>query len=102
MGDAFAAAGTSGSSVRRDGQALVFAGPLERAAVPTLWSAALPLLNGVETLDLKAVSHVDSAGLALLAELQARSSDDLTVRGRPDGLEGLLAAYRLDESLLPG
>ena len=102
MGDAIPASGAPAASVRRDGDTLAFSGPIERAAVPRLWAAALPLLEGARAIDLGAVAHVDSAGLALLAELQARSSDDLTVRGRPDGLEGLLAAYRLDESLLPG
>ena len=89
------------STVNRDGQALVFAGPLERAAVPALWRAALPLLDGADAIDISAVPHVDSAGLACLAELQARAGGRLSVRGEPDGLPGLRAAYRLDATLLP-
>ncbi|HET8819688.1 MAG TPA: STAS domain-containing protein [Xanthomonadaceae bacterium] len=89
------------ASVRRDGGTLTFEGPLELAAAPALWADALPLLDGADAVDLGAVAHVDSAGLALLAELQSRAGGCLVVRGEPDGLPGLRAAYRLDASLLP-
>jgi phospholipid transport system transporter-binding protein len=86
------------ASVRRDGDALVFAGALERAAVAALWPRALALLPGTTRLDLGAVAHVDSAGLALLAELGARAGG-VAVSGDPPGLSGLRAAYRLDAAL---
>ena len=92
-------AGASG--VRRDGSTLVIAGPLERAAVPALWRAALAQLEGVDVVDVSAVPNVDSAGLALLAELQARAGGRLVVQGLPDGLAGLRDAYRLDAALQP-
>ena len=95
-------AGTVGASgVRRGGSTLVIAGPLERAAVPALWRAALAQLEGVDALDVSAVPTVDSAGLALLAELQARAGGRLAVHGTPDGLPGLRDAYRLDAALQP-
>ena len=87
--------------VRRDGATLAFEGPLERPAVAALWAQAVPLLDGADAIDLAAVAHVDSAGLALLAELQSRAGGRLALRGEPDGLPGLRAAYRLDTSLLP-
>ena len=93
--------GGSAARVRREGEALAFTGPLECAAVAGLWTAALPLLEGAKVIDLGAVPHVDSAGLALLAELQARAGHRLVVRGEPDGLPGLRAAYRLDDALQP-
>lgn len=84
------------AGVRRDGEALVFAGALDRAAVATLWREAQALRSGVASLDLRAVTRVDSAGLALLAELgQAK----IAVVGTPAGLLELRAAYRLDERL---
>ena len=89
------------SGVRRDGSTLVIAGPLERAAVPALWRAALAQLEGVDAIDVSAVPRLDSAGLALLAELQARAGGRLAVTGTPDGLPGLRAAYRLDAALIP-
>ena len=94
-------AGAPPANVRRDGDTLAFEGPLERAVAPALWAAALPLLDGARAIDLGAVSHVDSAGLALLAELQARAGGRLVLRGEPDGLPGLRAAYRLNAVLQP-
>ena len=67
----------------------------------TLKRSTLPLLAGAGVIDLREVPHVDSAGLALLAELQARAGHRLVVRGEPDGLPGLRAAYRLDHALQP-
>ncbi len=84
------------ASVARDAHTLVFCGALERAAVAGLWRQAQPLRAGVQQLDLKAVSHLDSAGLALLAAL---AGDGLEVIGAPAGLAELRAAYRLDERL---
>lgn len=102
MSSARSQASAAAASVARKGDAIVFTGPLERAAVPTLWAAALSLLDGADAVDLGAASHVDSAGLAMLAELQERAGGRLAIRGAPDGLPELRAAYRLDESLVPG
>lgn len=86
------------ASVVREGDALVFAGALDRAAVPAAWRQAQVLLAGVRRLELAAVSVVDSAGLALLGELAARAPG-VTVSGDPPGLSELRAAYRLDAGL---
>lgn len=86
------------ASVRRDGDALVFAGALDRAQVPALWKAVQPLSDGARQLDLTGVAAVDSAGVALLAEIVARTPG-LAVSGDPDGLADLRAAYRLSPSL---
>ncbi|MFD0739729.1 STAS domain-containing protein [Lysobacter koreensis] len=87
------------ASVRRDGDALVFAGALDRAAVAALWRQLPPLRAGVRRIELAAVSHVDSAGLALLAELADGAAGGIAVTGTPPGLAELRAAYRLDEQL---
>lgn len=86
------------ASVVRDGDALVFAGALDRAAVPALWKQAQALLAGVRCLKLDPVGVVDSAGLALLGELSARVPG-MVVSGNPPGLSELRAAYRLDPGL---
>ncbi|KQZ59274.1 MULTISPECIES: STAS domain-containing protein [unclassified Lysobacter] len=88
----------SAATVRREGEALVFTGALDRAAVAALWRQALPLLKDLRRLELGAVSEVDSAGLALLAELAARAPG-VSVIGTPPGLTELRTAYRLDEGL---
>ncbi len=89
------------ASVQRNGTALVFGGVLDRTAVTTLWPS-LSSLEGVRQLDLTAVTRVDSAGLALLAELAARlrgqgSAPDIV--GSPAGFNELSAAYRLAPTL---
>ena len=87
------------ASIRRDGASLVFAGPLLRDAVPALWPQALGLVAGASRFDLQGVVRVDSAGLALLAELAARAGGNVAVDGAPAGLSELRAAYRLDPAL---
>ena len=86
------------AGVRRDGDALVLTGVLARDAVPALWRDALPLLDGVRRIDLSAATAIDSAGVALVAELAARAGAT-GVDGAPPGLDGLRAAYRLDPAL---
>lgn len=89
------------ASVQRTGTALVFSGVLDRAAATALWPS-LTVLQGVQQLDLSAVTRVDSAGLALLAELAARlrsqgGAPDIV--GSPTGFNELSAAYRLAPTL---
>lgn len=90
------------ASVRRDGDALVFTGALDRAAAATLWSQASARSAGVQRVVLTSVTTVDSAGLALLAELAARlraSGIAPRFEGQPVGLSDLQAAYRLTPEL---
>ncbi|HEY4559562.1 MAG TPA: STAS domain-containing protein [Lysobacter sp.] len=86
----------SGARVRRDGDVLKIDGRLDRAAVAASWRALQPLRAGAASVDLAGVEAVDSAGLALLAELAANG---LRIDGEPAGLAELRAAYRLDGSL---
>ncbi|HWI24818.1 MAG TPA: STAS domain-containing protein [Lysobacter sp.] len=90
---------THAASVRRDGATLVFAGGLLRDAVAGLWPQALVQVVGTTRFDLQGVDRVDSAGLALLAELAARAGGSVAVDGAPEGLAELRAAYRLDPAL---
>ncbi len=83
--------------VHRDGDALAFAGAVTAATVPALWSAARGLRGGAARLDLHAVTALDSAGLALLAELA--DAGTLAVDGTPPGLTDLCGAYRLTPAL---
>lgn len=86
------------ASVRRDDDALAFAGALSRDAVAALWPQALRMLPGAQRFDLSAVATVDSAGLALLVELAQRAGG-VRVDGEPPGLDGLRRAYRLSSAL---
>ena len=89
---------TAAASARREGDALVFAGTLDRDACAALWAQARPLLDGVARLELGHVERIDSAGLALLAEL-AGQAGVATIDGSPEGLAELRSAYRLDAGL---
>jgi phospholipid transport system transporter-binding protein len=81
----------------RDGETLRLTGALLRAQVPALWKR-LPPLDGLRTLDLRQVAAVDSAGLALLAEIADRAGI-AAIDGAPAGLAELRSAYRLDATL---
>jgi phospholipid transport system transporter-binding protein len=84
--------------VTRDGDTLVFSGALLRQAVAGLWPRALAQVAGARRISLDGVTSVDSAGLALLAELAARGNG-LDVVGSPPGLMELRDAYRLGPTL---
>jgi phospholipid transport system transporter-binding protein len=88
--------------LRRDGDALVFAGALDRAAAVALWPRAGAGRDGAKRIVLTSVTTVDSAGLALLAELAARlraTGATVSIEGEPPGLSELRAAYRLSPQL---
>lgn len=87
------------ASIVREGDVLCFSGALLGDAVPAAWRSAGSLLRGVHRFDLRAVSRVDSAGVALLAELAGRCGGDIAVDGNPEGLSELRAAYRLAPTL---
>lgn len=90
---------SDGLQVTRDGDTLVFSGALSRDAIASAWTRALVQVAGVRRFSLDAVPSVDSAGLALLAELAARAGHAVTVVGDPRGLAELRSAYRLDPAL---
>lgn len=85
--------------VERAGETLRFAGALTRGAVAALWPQATRLLDGVRAFDLTGVPRVDSAGVALLAELAARLAIAPDLHGEPEGFRALCAAYRLSPAL---
>jgi phospholipid transport system transporter-binding protein len=90
----------------KEGDALVFAGALDRSAAAALWPSASKTLAGVQRIVLTKVTSVDSAGLALLAELAARlraAGAAPHIEGEPAGLSELRTAYRLTTGLdFPG
>ena len=92
------AAASRDAGVARDGDRLVFSGALDRAACAGLWKQLRTLSGSVRQLDLGAVIDVDSAGLALLAEVAGRHPG-VEVVGAPAGLDELRTAYRLDPGL---
>lgn len=94
-------AGDSRIDFREDGQAEI-AGPLTFESVPGLFHTLERRAPGdapVRAIDLAGVSAVDSAGLALLLEWQARAQaagGEVSVHNAP---ESLLSLARLSEAL---
>lgn len=86
------------ATVSKAGDSLAFTGALDRDESAALWAKVQPMLAGTRQIDVRAVSAVDSAGVALLAEIAGRCAG-VTVIGAPAGLHELRAAYRLDEAL---
>ena len=87
------------ATIERAGATLRFAGALLRGDVAALWRRALPQTAGVNRFDLAAVTRVDSAGVALLAELSTHAGTAVAIDGMPPGLAELRAAYRLTPGL---
>ena len=85
-------------SLQRDADTLRFGGELLTAGIRDAWMRALPMLAGVRRFDVSGVSQVDSAGIALLAELAQRAGG-VAIDGDPAGLSALRAAYRLTPAL---
>jgi len=83
------------------GDILHVAGRLQRDAVPALW-AALPSAT-IAQIDLSTVTALDTAGLALLVEIAARSRRAAGTTPRilhaPPGYDSLCAAYRIRPDL---
>lgn len=79
------------AELQLDGRRARLAGVLDRDAAVSLWSR----LQGaaLDSLEVGAVSALDSAGLALLVELAGRG---VRIDGQIPGQAELAAAYRLD------
>ena len=86
------------ATLRRDGDTLRFGGDLVTTTIATVWKQALAQLQGARRFDLAGVGRVDSAGVALLAELAQRAGD-IAIDGDPSGLSALRGAYRLAPTL---
>ncbi len=90
------------ATLKKDGERLVFAGHLDRSNAPALWQQASAQLTGIQRIVLQDVTGLDSAGLALLAEISARlraAGTTPVIEGNPPGLSELRAAYRLSDVL---
>lgn len=93
---------SNSAQARLDGATLHLSGVLDRQAATLLWPQLQAFAGRYQQVDLTAVPQVDSAGVALLAELAARAraqGQTLAVHGTPEGFNELRAAYRLGADL---
>lgn len=86
-------------TLRRDADLLRVSGDVVVNAITAgAWTDALAALGDARRFDLTGVGRVDSAGVALLAELAERAGG-VVIEGEPSGLAALRAAYRLTPTL---
>lgn len=84
-----------------ESERLILSGALSRATANAL-QARLRSAQRVRIVDLSAVTEIDSAGLATLAQwMRSLTGDRPTLFGNPAGLAELRSAYRLDKNLDP-
>lgn len=79
---------------------LIFKNALMLSNLAEVWAelASINMLD-VMTLDMAEVSQIDSAGIALLLDLQQRCSARLVLANPPASLKTLLSLYNLTEIL---
>ncbi|WP_029934018.1 STAS domain-containing protein [Thiomicrospira pelophila] len=79
---------------------LIFKKALMLSNLSEVWAelASINMLD-VMTLDMAEVSQIDSAGIALLLDLQQRGSARLVLASPPASLQTLLSLYNLTEIL---
>ncbi|MBY6095691.1 STAS domain-containing protein [Ferrimonas balearica] len=88
------------ATFRREDEALVVSGDLNQASVPGLWPLSPEwLVAPLVRLELAGLNSIDSAGLALLLELEAvaqQQGQALSWQGCPDDLRQLMQLYDLE------
>lgn len=92
-----------GLSWRKQGQALILQGELDRDTLLILWQQRQQLLDGIRFLDVSGLKRVDSAGVALMLHFyhqQQQRGDTLALTGVTDRLRTLIALYKL-QAILP-
>ncbi|HCR59056.1 MAG TPA: lipid asymmetry maintenance protein MlaB [Raoultella sp.] len=88
----------------RSGERLALQGELDQDLLVPLWDDRLQVTEGVSTIDLNAVTRVDTAGLALLVHFVAlirRQGKEAQLIGKSDNLQTLIALYNLPVDMIP-
>jgi phospholipid transport system transporter-binding protein len=84
--------------IRRNGNTLAVEGPMTAATARALLEAGRPGA-GAWVVDLSAVTHADSSGLALLLDWlrsARQAGGSLAIRGMPESLGSLARLYGID------
>lgn len=88
----------------REGERLVLQGELDQDVLNPLWNARQDAMKGTTCIDLRAVSRVDTAGVALLIHLIAQGKiqgHKVSLEGISENLQTLAALYNLPADVLP-
>lgn len=85
---------------RLDGDSLILSGELTAKTLLSLWQQKESLLSTIKFIDAANLSHVDSAGLALIFQFIGEADkrgNSLKITGVTDKLSTLITLYNLKE-----
>ena len=88
----------------RDGTRLSLHGELDQDFLVPLWDARDEATRGAETIDLSAITRVDTAGVALLVHLVAlirAQGRTVNIEGKSEKMTTFVELYNLPKDALP-
>jgi phospholipid transport system transporter-binding protein len=88
----------------REGGRLSLQGELDQDFLVPLWDARDEVTRGIDTIDLSAITRVDTAGVALLMHLVAsirQQGTSVNIIGKSEKMNTLVQLYNLPPDLIP-
>ncbi|MET4875960.1 lipid asymmetry maintenance protein MlaB [Morganella morganii] len=81
----------------KQGETLTLNGELDRDTLLSFWNARQQQMSAVQTVDVSGLSHVDSAGLAMLVRLRGeRPEAPFVLSGVSANLQMLMSLYGVE------
>ncbi|MGJ3349954.1 lipid asymmetry maintenance protein MlaB [Morganella morganii] len=88
---------TAALTWEKQGETLSLKGELDRDTLLSFWNARQQQMNAVQTVDVAGLSHVDSAGLAMLVRLRGERPDaPFVLSGVSANLQMLMSLYGVE------
>lgn len=88
---------TAALTWEKQGNALALKGELDRDTLLSFWNARQQQMNAVQTVDVSGLSHVDSAGLAMLVRLRGECPEaPFVLSGVSANLQMLMSLYGVE------
>jgi len=91
-------------SWERQDERLALQGELDQDVLNTLWEARVEAMSGVTCIDLRGITRIDTAGVALLIhliDLGKKQGHQVSLAGVSDNLKTLAELYNLPADVLP-
>ncbi|HAS8349933.1 lipid asymmetry maintenance protein MlaB [Morganella morganii] len=88
---------TAALTWEKQGETLSLNGELDRDTLLSFWNARQQQMSAVQTVDVSGLSHVDSAGLAMLVRLRGeRPEAPFVLSGVSANLQMLMSLYGVE------
>lgn len=88
---------TAALTWEKQGETLALKGELDRDTLLSFWNARQQQMGAVQTVDVSGLSHVDSAGLAMLVRLRGeRPEAPFVLSGVSANLQMLMSLYGVE------